>query len=119
MAAVSLAIFSSSLASRAFSAPKSMTPSSGRATVASSRTICAEAFGTMSSKPMDDRRARRMISFSQASARRRVSLLAETITQAILAPAGTFISARTERTSEMKRITHSISASAAASPRPL
>ena len=50
--------------------------------------------------------------------RARVSSLAPEMTSGTLAPAGTFISARTERTSEMSRISQPISASASAFWRP-
>ncbi len=115
----SFSIRSSSFFSRAVSVAKSMTPSSGRATVASPSTICADALGTWSSNEMEESRASRMISFSQAEDMRRESLLAPTSTQGIFRPPEMFISERTERISEMILITHSISASALASPSPL
>ena len=62
--------------------------------------------------------ARRSIVSSWRATRALVSLLAAAITRGTLAPAGTFISARTERTSEMRRINQRISASASASARP-
>ena len=100
---------------RTRSAGMSIASDSGRMTVASSSTSCAEPLGISPvSGIRSDARARRRIASIQRWPRASVSGVASRRSIGVSVPGGTFISVRTERTSEIRRTTQSSSTRAAA-----
>ena len=97
----------------------SITPASGSAAVVSPRRSAPSPWARPWRTQMSSRRARRLMVSSCRSARARVGLPAPTSTSGILAPAGTFISERTERTSLMSLTSQPISSSAVGVGEPL
>src|SRR5262245_25147947 len=112
---VALAI---SFSRRPRSAAMSMMPASGRATTSPRTTICTDCGGTAVGNAMSDSLASRLMKSPQVFVRDSISLFSVTTARGIWMPAGTFISARTERTAPITSISHPISASAAGSSRP-
>src|SRR5450830_1476942 len=113
MSASALAI---SLARRARSAARSITPLSGSAATSPRTTSCTEPCGAVAADEISDTRARRLMNSAQRSARVFVSADAPSSTSGIALTM--FISARTERIAVISSMTQLISASALSSVRP-
>ena len=96
----------------------SMMPASGSAADVSPATIAAAPFGDVVANVIASMRASRFNVSSWRPRRAFTASEAATTTSGTLAPAGTFISVRTERISLINAISEPISSSALASARP-
>ncbi len=115
MSASALAI---SLASRARSAARSITPLSGSAATSPRMTSCTAPCGGASAKEMSATRASRWMNSDQCFARIAVSADAFAKTKGSMVAGGMFISTRTDRIAVIRSTTQPISPSATVSSRP-